>query len=129
MLYEILLLGQHPFDGATTADLVRGIMNEDPPDVPPVYSTELIETARKLLIKDPAERMTMTQFLTSPVMQHKVAAVPCSYKPKYHMEERFRRAQVRQLTQQIEHLGIVVKGAQASHSHLHSNASATHIHG
>ena len=129
MLYELLLLGQHPFDGASTADLVRGIMNEDPPEAPSMYSKDLIEVATRLLTKDPATRMTMTEFLTSPVMQHKVAGVPNNYKPKYHMEERFRRAQVRQLTQQVEQLGIAPKGSHGAHGHIHQHGSAAHIHG
>lgn len=127
MLYEILLLGRHPFDGATTAELVRGIINEEPPPLPDMYSKEFVQVAQALLKKDPAERMTMPQFLTSAPIQHKVAAIPNNYKPKHHMEERFRRTQVRQLTHQLDSLGITAKSSHASHSHAHHHSSS-HLH-
>lgn len=123
MCYEILLLGRHPFDGATTADLVRAIIHESPPDAPSMYSREFVDTVNKLLNKDPTERMTMHQLLTSPALQHKVAAIPATYKPKYHMEDRFRRAQVKQLIHQIESLGISSKSA---HSLQHHGSSTHH---
>ena len=130
MLYEILLLGKHPFDGATTGELVRGIMNEDPPPLPDMYSKEFVQVAQALLKKCPAERMTMSQFLTSAPLYHKVAAIPNNYKPKHHMEERFRRTQVRQLTHQLETLGISTKGSHSSQSNaLHHSSSRLHSAG
>lgn len=110
MLYELVLLGVHPFEGECTTDLVRGIMNEDPPAPPPLYSSDFINIATQLLLKDPTQRMTMSQFLASPLVANKVCAIPNNFKPKYHIEERFRRSQIRQLSHQLERLHILKSG-------------------
>lgn len=126
-MYELILLGRHPFEGETTTELVRGIMNEEPPEPPATYSNDLISAAKALLNKDPSARMTIPQFLSSPAMASKVASTPANYKPKHHMEERFRRAQVKQLTRQIENLGITPKTAASTHgthgAMAHGNSS------
>mmetsp|Transcript_23197 Transcript_23197/g.34028 ORF Transcript_23197/g.34028 Transcript_23197/m.34028 type:complete len:974 (+) Transcript_23197:241-3162(+) len=107
VLFEMLTL-QLPFDGVTTVDLVRSILHEPPRRhlIPQKhYTNDVVHLIDGLLEKDINSRMTVNQFLQQPVVYHKAAMLPTSYRPKY-LEERLRRYHVRQMTIQLDKLGI-----------------------
>lgn len=105
LLHELLNLAL-PFDGGSTEELVRGIMNEDPPPIQEPYSVDIATVSRALLIKDPNARMTLAEFLGSKPLVNKVLQLPNTFRPKAHCEERLRRAYVRQLNSQIQYMDI-----------------------
>lgn len=100
MLHEMLRLDL-PFRGKSTADLVRSILEDEAPPVPPHYSSGIKAIAAALLIKDPKQRMGMAGMLTHPLLYPKTSTFPQSYRPK-QVEERIRRSQVKQLYAQID---------------------------
>ena len=100
LLHEMLAL-ELPFTGATTADLVKSILSDEPPVIPSNYSTGIRFIANELLLKDMDSRMKMGTMLNHPLLAQRVAQFPQSYRPKA-VEERIRRGHVRQLTSQIE---------------------------
>ena len=106
VLFELLALDM-PFDGEDTMALVRCILSDNYRIdlIPKIYSAELLSILEGLLCKDSHRRMTSNQLLIDPGLVSKVAQLPSSYKPKY-LEERLKRAHVKQLTRQLENLGI-----------------------
>ena len=100
LLHEMLAL-ELPFTGATTADLVKAILSDEPPVIPSNYSSSIRFIANELLLKDMDLRMKMGTMLNHPLLAQRVAQFPQSYRPKA-VEERIRRGHVRQLTSQIE---------------------------
>lgn len=62
----------------------------------------------ELLKKDPNARMTMCSFVTSAAFNARTQSIPLHYKPRTHVEERLRRAHVRQLAYQIDTINQVV---------------------
>ena len=92
-----------PFTGVTTGDLVKSILNDEPPSVPSHYSQGVKSIASELLHKDMNKRLDMAGLLNHPLLHPKVNSFPQSYRPKA-VEERIRRGHARQLTTQIESL-------------------------
>lgn len=59
-----------PFQGESTVALVKSIL-QDPlqlSNIPNNYSPDLISTLEGLLVKDPKNRYSINNFLTSPVI-------------------------------------------------------------
>ena len=102
LLHEMLSL-ELPFTGATTGDLVKSILTDEPPNIPSHYSQGIKQIASELLRKDMNLRMDMVDLLNHPLLVPKVNSFPQSYRPKA-VEERIRRGHARQLTSQIESL-------------------------
>jgi serine/threonine protein kinase len=117
VLFELVALDL-PFDGDDTISLVKCILSDHyREDLIPkaVYSPDLLAVVAGLLCKDPLSRMTTAQVLTSPGMTARAAQLPLSYRPKY-LEERLKRAHVKQMTRQLEHLGVHCSAAPSSFS-------------
>jgi len=110
MIHELLALSR-PFEGAATADLVKAILLNAPPPCPAHYSDVLRSLVLGFLVKDPASRLGFAGLLTDTPLVSRVSAIPQSYRPKA-LEERIKRAHVKQLVGQIEVL------AQAKNSSL-----------
>ena len=102
MLHELLALDL-PFHGRSTEDLVKSILNDTPPHVPPHYSADLPKIAQALLNKNPNLRLTMAGLLSDNIFANKITAFPQSYRPKA-LEERIRRCHTKQLSVQISNL-------------------------
>lgn len=102
MIHELLALSR-PFEGASTADLVKAILLEAPPSCPAHYSESLRCMVLGFLVKDPAARMGFAGLLTESPLAARVSALPQSYRPKA-LEERIKRAHVKHLVGQIEML-------------------------
>lgn len=102
MIHELLALSR-PFEGASTADLVKAILLEAPPPCPAHYSESLRCMVLGFLVKDPAARMGFAGLLTESPLAARVSALPQSYRPKA-LEERIKRAHVKHLVGQIEML-------------------------
>lgn len=102
LLHEMLAL-ELPFTGLSTGDLVKSILDDEPPSVPSHYSPGIKYIANELLHKDMTLRMNMVGLLNHPLLSPKVSSFPQSYRPKA-VEERIRRGHARQLTTQIESL-------------------------
>lgn len=100
MLHELLAL-EMPFNGSSTADLVKSILIDIPPPLPAHYSPELRNIVAGLLNKNPVDRLGMTSLLSDPLFASKVSQYPSSYRPKA-AEERLRRTQVKQISAQLE---------------------------
>lgn len=117
MLHELLSLSR-PFTGNTTADLANAILNEKPPAIPSHYSSEIQRIVEALLIKDPAARMTMEELLSDPMFASRCNTfATAGYRPKM-VEERLRRAHVRQLSAQIEQIIASVGQSSTSQANL-----------
>jgi hypothetical protein len=95
---------ERPFEGHSTADLVRAILSSEPPPLPPHYSEELKNISRELLRKNQQERMSMVGLLSEPIIVAKLNNFAQSYRPR-HLEERIRRSHTKQLDQQLEAVG------------------------
>ncbi len=100
MLHELLAL-EMPFNGSSTADLVKSILIDLPPPLPTHYSVELRNVVVGLLNKNPTDRLGMASLLSDTLFASKVLQYPSSYRPKA-AEERLRRTQVKQITAQLE---------------------------
>lgn len=102
MVHELLALSR-PFEGGTTSDLVRAILLEPPPPCPSHYSDNLRATVLGFLVKDPESRMGFAGLLIDSPLAQRVQLVPQAYRPKA-LEERIKRAHVKQLIGQLEML-------------------------
>ena len=126
VLFELIALTM-PFDGHDTIALVKSILTEEykaaliPPDI---YCADLLSVVAGLLCKDPAQRMTAGQILTSPGMTSKAAHIPSSYRPKC-LEERLKRGHVKQMTRQLGRLGV--QCAQSSANSTNSYGSTPNM--
>lgn len=117
VLFELLAL-QLPFDGEDTVSLVKSILNDncDLSLIPKnIYTADLLHIVEGLLCKDPVSRMTTNEVLSHQGVSVRVAGLPSTYRPKY-LEERLKRAHVKQLNRQLEKLGIT-----------HSSATSTSV--
>ena len=105
MIYELLSLNR-PFDGSSTADLVKAILLEAPsPPLPSHYSESLRSLVLRFLVKEPTNRMGFAGFLTDSPLAARVSTLPQAYRPK-SLEERIKRAHAKQLVSQIELLPV-----------------------
>ena len=109
LLYELLTM-HLPFRGKETTDLVKSILTEATPSLPPNFSQEIRNICYGLLNKDPNKRLGMAGLLTSSTYNPRVVTFPQSYRPKA-LEERVKRIHVRQLTAQIEMLSFSKKSS------------------
>jgi len=100
MMHELLCL-ERPFQGGSTAELVRSILLDAPPPCPPHYSENTRAVALGFLVKDPEARLGFAGLLTASPLAGRVASIPQAYRPKA-LEERIKRAHVKQLVTQIE---------------------------
>jgi hypothetical protein len=103
ILHQLMAL-ERPFEGSSTADLVKAILSAEPPLPPPHYSEELKNISRELLRKNQQERMSMVGLLSEPIIVAKLNNFAQSYRPR-HLEERIRRSHTKQLEQQLEAVG------------------------
>ena len=100
MMHELLCL-ERPFQGGSTAELVRSILLDAPPPCLPHYSENTRAVVLGFLVKDPEARLGFAGLLTASPLSGRVASIPQAYRPKA-LEERIKRAQVKQLVSQIE---------------------------
>eukprot|EP01038_Epipyxis_sp_PR26KG_P013000 gene13000-17430_t len=70
ILYQLLML-ERPFEGSSTANLVKAILTEEPNPLPVHFSEDLRTTVYELLNKNPEHRLTMEQMLTDPFFNPK----------------------------------------------------------
>jgi serine/threonine protein kinase len=112
MLHEFLRL-ELPFQGSSTADLVRSILQDEPPSIPSHYSDDLKAITYALLAKDPEKRLGFAGMLLHPLLQNKTSQFPSAYRPKA-LEERMRRAHMRHLHSQIDMLQNSKKSSTTS---------------
>jgi len=97
-LYECLAT-HLPFKGESDVDLVKSITSEDPPPLPDHYSQDVRGLVRWMLQKTPERRPTISQLLATPVVVKHMAQFIKEYRPM-HIEERQRRAQIKDMNQQ-----------------------------
>mmetsp|Transcript_22923 Transcript_22923/g.22105 ORF Transcript_22923/g.22105 Transcript_22923/m.22105 type:complete len:540 (+) Transcript_22923:235-1854(+) len=102
LLHEMLTL-ELPFTGSSTGDLVRAILEDEPPPIPSHYSTGIKFISSELLLKDLNKRMGMAGLLMHPLLLPRTNSFPQQYRPKA-VEERIRRGHARQLNLQIEQM-------------------------
>lgn len=68
ILYELLNSGKHPFNAKNLADLL-GRIQEEPIDYSGIKDLRMIEMLRRMLCKDPRERLTIDGILYLPLIQ------------------------------------------------------------
>lgn len=100
MLHELMRLDL-PFQGSSTADLVRSILQDEPPALPAQYSEDLKNISLLLMAKDPSKRLGQAGLLAHPLFNSKMLQFPAVFKPK-SLEERIRRVFIRQLNMQVD---------------------------
>jgi serine/threonine protein kinase len=108
IVHQMLTL-ERPFDGSSTAELVKSILTCEPPPIGGNhYSEELKSISRLLLLKSPTERLSMFNLLSDSWFFNRMVNFTHSYRPKY-LEERIRRSHVKQLESQIEFITNKIK--------------------
>jgi len=73
VLYQLLTL-ERPFNGSSTADLVKAVLTKEPHSLPAHYSEEIKLICKELLRKNPDERLTMDELLSESIIFSKVDA-------------------------------------------------------
>lgn len=68
VLYELLNSGRHPFNAKNLSDLL-GRIQEEPIDYGGIKDLRMVEMLRRMLCKDPKERLTIDGILYLPLIQ------------------------------------------------------------
>ena len=121
VIYELWFL-QLPFEGSSTTDLVHSILHDDPKGLPTIasdgmraivsgkpylnllYSTNIVAEIG-FLCKNQDQRMNIQTMLSSPFGSLKTSHLVPSFRPM-NIEERLKRAQIRQLSSQLKQIEI-----------------------
>ena len=86
MLHELMRLDL-PFQGNSTADLVKSILQDDPPALPSQYSDDLKNISILLMEKDPSKRLGLAGLLAHPLFYSKVSQTVFFYLSHYFIHQ------------------------------------------
>lgn len=72
VLYELLTL-KHPFNASDMKGLMQRILKVQYDPIPMMYSTEMRNLVPRLLVKDPAKRIRLSEILDLPLVNHRLS--------------------------------------------------------
>lgn len=107
MLYEMMQL-EVPYPGHDAAEIVRALMKNEPRPLPEHYHPDLRSLVWSMLQRDPEVRPKVEQVICSTTLFRTADNFVSNYKPM-HLEERSRRAHVRQLNEQLQRIRHTAK--------------------
>jgi hypothetical protein len=118
-----------PFWGPTPVELVEAITSRPHAPIPPQSGGSLIPLVDRMLAKSPTQRPSVDDLLRDPLFASPLRGFIESYRPLY-VEERQRRAQVRDLRAQTEGiLGRALRSDQSGSRGGRASSRSVSTHG